>query len=128
MYTCIILNIEDILTCHCVVPPAEKHFSTLFVVLLNSVFSVMQLLSSVPHDVFPHHTQNLITFVTSMCWQLTCMPFQSILKNIFVLIVIILPTNAQLFFIIYIYIYLAYMFRPYPVIIRAFRYTYIYIK
>jgi hypothetical protein len=36
-------------------------------------------------------------------------------------IVIIPPTNAQLFFIIY--IYLAYMFRPYPVIIRALRYT-----
>ena len=37
------------------------------------------------------------------------------------LIVIIPPTNAQLFFIIY--IYLAYMFRPYPVIISALRYT-----
>jgi hypothetical protein len=47
------------------------------------------------------------------------------------MIVIIPPTNAQLFFIIYICVcvcvcvcvYLAYMFRPYPVIIRALRYT-----
>jgi hypothetical protein len=45
-------------------------------------------------------------------------------RNPIHMIVIILPTNAQLLFIIiYIYIYLAYVFRPYPVIIRALRYT-----
>jgi hypothetical protein len=61
------------------------------------------------------------------CWRRSLFRgHKNILTNWFsLMIVIILPTNAQLFFIIYIYIYthLAYMFRPYPVIIRALRYT-----
>ena len=55
-----------------------------------------------------------------MCFRITNLQTTSV-NTTTLLVVIIPPTNAQLFFIIY--IYLAYMFRPYPVIIRALRYT-----